>query len=89
MYVPVCTVRIEALEVCVGVCACVCACVLLMASAVVDEGLCLNIPLGVLSGQHKHCLHNEGLERPPQLTHTHISAHTSPDPAVPTTTAPP
>lgn len=34
-----------------------------MGSALVDEDFCLNIPLGILNGQHKHHLHNEELER--------------------------
>ena len=49
--------------VCLCVFVCVCACPPLMVSALVNEGFCLNIPLGVLSRQHKHFLHNEELGR--------------------------
>lgn len=55
-----------------------CQCLLLKAIVLDDDGLGLNIPLGVLSGHHKHCLHNEELESPQftspasfSLMHTH------------------
>lgn len=72
--------------------ACVCVCLPLKASLLVDEGLCVNIPLGsFFSGQHKHCLYNEELEnhQPTRSLDTHTLAHIIPQLCSAYTTKPP